>query len=60
MATYTIIGHPLNVNDLLDVVTPADLPKIEAALRNNGVGASVTITLSGTSDGKVKGHGAMR
>lgn len=56
MATYTITGHPLNVADLADSTTPADLDKIAAALRDKGVGQTVTLTLSGNSDTKVKGH----
>ena len=50
MATYTITGHPLNPTDLLDPATPNDLPAITAALRDKGVGQTVSLTLSGTSD----------
>ena len=60
MATYTITGHPLNISDLADNATPADLDKIAAALRDKGVGQTFTLTLSGTSDTKVKGHKAMQ
>jgi hypothetical protein len=60
MATYTVTGHPLNIADLADNATPADLDKIAAALRDKGVGQSVTLTLSGTSDTKVKGHGCLK
>jgi len=60
MASYTITGHPLNVSDL--AATPgADVdPSLLAALRNNGVGQTVTITLTGPNDTKAKGHGAVK
>ena len=60
MASYTVTGHPLNINDLADPATPNDLPIIAAALRDKGVGQPVTLTLSGTSDTKVKGHKALQ
>jgi len=60
MASYTITGHPLNLSDL--AATPgADIdPSLAAALRNNGVGQTVTLTLTGPNDTKAKGHGAVK
>lgn len=46
MATYTLIGHPLNYADLASSPGGPVDPGLQAALRNNGVGASVTLTLS--------------
>jgi hypothetical protein len=60
MASYTVTGHPLNYVDLADDATPADLPAVTAALRNNGIGATVTLTLSGASVTKGKGHGVFK
>ena len=54
MATYVITGHPLNYADAGLDGTEADL------VRYNASGASVTVTLSGPKDTKVKGHGVMR
>jgi hypothetical protein len=54
MATYTIIGHPLNYAEAGLDGPDADLVK------HNGVGATVNITLPGPKDTKVKGHGALR
>jgi hypothetical protein len=60
MATYTVTGHPLNYNDLYDPANPADFDPVKAALLTKGVGQTVTLTLSGAVDAKVKGHGALR
>jgi hypothetical protein len=58
MASYTITGHPLNYTDL--AISGASSDAVRTALMNNGVGATVTLTLSGPDDTKVKGHGALR
>jgi hypothetical protein len=60
MATYTITGHPLNVTDLAATPGAAIDANLTAALRDKGVGQSVTIVLPGSDDTKVKGHGVMR
>jgi hypothetical protein len=49
MGTYTIEGHPLNMNDLATTPGGAIDPNLAAAMRNNGVGSIVTFTL-GTAD----------
>jgi hypothetical protein len=59
VATYTIIGHPLNYADLT-MSTQANTDAVHVALQTNGVGQSVTIVLSGPDDTKVKGHGTLR
>lgn len=56
MATYTITGHPLNPHDLATTPGAAIDPNILAALRNNGIGKTVTVTLAGPDDTKVKAH----
>lgn len=58
MATYTVTGHPLNYTSL--DVTPASLDLIRGALQANGVGATITLTLAGPDDTKVKAHGALK
>lgn len=58
MATYTIIGHPLNYADL--GISGASQDAVRHALMNNGVGVTVTLTLSGSDDTKVKGHCALK
>jgi VCBS repeat-containing protein len=60
MATYTITGHPLNTADLAVTPGAAIDANLTAALRDKGVGQSVTITLSGSDDTKAKGHGVLR
>jgi hypothetical protein len=55
MASYTVTGHPLNYA-ILNTQDQALL----TALWNNGVGATVTLTLSGTDDTKTKGHGILK
>lgn len=60
MATYTITGHPLNVADLAATPGAAIDANLTAALRNNGVGQSVTITLAGPDDTKAKGHSVLK
>jgi hypothetical protein len=59
MATYTIIGHPLNYADL-SLSTQANTDAVRVALQSNGVGQSVTVVLSGPDDTKVKGHGCFK
>jgi hypothetical protein len=56
MATYTVTGHPLNYTTL----GLTDVDTVRAALIGTGVGQSVTLTLSGPDDAKVKGHGALK
>jgi hypothetical protein len=56
MATYTITGHPLNYADLFDPANPNDFDPVKAALMTKGVGQTVTLTLSGAVDTKVKAH----
>ena len=58
MASYTVTGHPLNYNDI--GVSGAERDAIENAIKNVGVGQTVTITLSGPNDTKAKGHGCIR
>jgi hypothetical protein len=58
MATYTVTGHPLNYADL--GLSQAGLDAMRAALMVTGVGASITVTLTGPDDTKVKGHGCMK
>lgn len=58
MATYTVTGHPLNYSDL--GISTASTDAVRTALMNNGVGATITLTLSGPDDTKVKGHGALK
>lgn len=54
MATYTVTGHgPVSV-------TGIDPEVLRAQLQILGVGQSITITLSGGDDTKVKGHGALK
>jgi hypothetical protein len=59
MATYTIKGHPLNVNDLASTPGGAVDSNLVAALITKGVGQSVTITLSGNDDTRAKSHKAV-
>lgn len=60
MASYIIAGHPLNYADLAATPGAAVDANLSAALRNNGVGQTVTLTLSGPDDVKAKGHGSVR
>lgn len=60
MASYTITGHPLNYADLADTPGAAIDPALLAALQTNGVGQTVTLTLSGPKDAKAKGHGVLK
>lgn len=54
MAAYEITGHPLNPAEL--GLSPQEAEAVYAALRDNGVGKTVTLTLSGPNDTKIKGH----
>jgi hypothetical protein len=54
MATYQIAGHPLNYGDAGLDSTDADV------VRHNPVGTTVTLTLTGPKDTKVKGHGVLK
>lgn len=60
MATYTILGHPLNTADLAATPGATIDTALLAALRDKGVGQTVTLTLSGPDDTKVKGHKALQ
>lgn len=54
MASYQVTGHPLNY-------AQAGLDGDEADLvRYAPVGSTVTITLTGPKDTKVKGHGVLK
>lgn len=59
MATYTVTGHPLNYADL-GLSTTAISDTVEAAMTITEIGDTVTLTLSGPDDAKVKGHGILR
>lgn len=56
MATYTVTGHPLKMLP----TTGTDAETIRALLQTAGVGATVTIALSGGDDTVVKGHGCLK
>jgi hypothetical protein len=58
MATYTVTGHPLNYAAL--DLSPAGLDAMRGAMQITGVGQSLTITLAGPDDTKVKGHGCLK
>lgn len=60
MATYTITGHPLNIHELAATPGAAIDANLTAALRDKGVGQTVTFVLSGTDDTKGKAHAAIR
>lgn len=60
MASYTIIGHPLNNADLAATPGAAVDSNLLAALRDKGVGQTVTMTLAGPDDTKAKSHGSVR
>jgi hypothetical protein len=54
MATYTVIGHPLNYATLA-------LPDfVCAAIQATGVGQTIAVNLSGPDEAKVKGHGVLK
>ena len=59
MATYTVIGHPLNVNDLAATSGAAVDPALLAAMRDKGVGQTFVATLPGADDTKAKNHRAV-
>ena len=58
MATYTVTGHPLNETSLQLTATQQDI--LHQYLWDNGVGKSITVTLSGPDDLKVKAHGCLK
>lgn len=60
MTSYTVTGHPLNYSDLAATPGAAVDLNLTAALRNNGVGQTVNITLSGSDDIKAKGHNVLK
>lgn len=56
MAAYQITGHPLGQ---LPVDT-IDHETLRVLMLENGVGKTINITISGNSDTKIKGHGALK
>jgi hypothetical protein len=60
MATYTIVGHPLNYADLATTPGGTVDANLKANLQTNGVGKSVTLTLAGPDATKVTGHSILR
>lgn len=56
MATYTVVGHPLNYADLAATPGAAVDANLVAALQTRGVGQTFTLTLAGPDDTKAKGH----
>ena len=56
MATYTVTGHPLNYTD----IGLANADAVRTALMVTGVGQTITLTLAGPDDTKVKGHGILK
>ena len=60
MATYTVTGHPLNPADLAATPGGAVDTNLTAALRDKGVGQTITITLSGPDATKATAHNCLR
>lgn len=60
MTSYTVTGHPLNIYQALMTEPTADVELVHGILASNGVGATVNITLTGSGDAKIKGHGALK
>lgn len=58
MASYTVVGHPLNYADMATADTDTDL--LRGQMQTHGVGTTVTITVSGATDTKVKGHNSLK
>jgi hypothetical protein len=56
MASYTVLGHPLNYADLATTPGGAVDPGLKSTLMTNGVGKVVTLALTGGDDTKSKGH----
>jgi hypothetical protein len=56
MATYTLIGHPLNPADLATTPGAPIDPNLLAALRNNGVGATITLTLTAPEEAEAEAN----
>jgi hypothetical protein len=55
MATYTVIGHPIGAG------AQTTLPEaLRDLLQSNGVGATITIVLSGPDDTDAKDQGVIR
>jgi hypothetical protein len=57
-AAWRVTGHPLNYAAL--DLSQAGLDAMRAALHIAGVGQTITLTLSGPDDTKVKGHGCLK
>jgi hypothetical protein len=58
MATYTVTGHPVNYTDI--GLTQASIDLIHNALALTGVGQTITVTLPGPDDTKIKAHGCLK
>lgn len=57
MTSYTVTGHPLNVYQAIGT-DEAEL--VHTVLQSAGVGTTVNLTLQGSSDTKIKGHGSLK
>jgi len=55
MASYTVAGHP--IGGLANTNLPEALRDL---LQSNGVGANISIALSGPDDTKAKAHGLVK
>jgi hypothetical protein len=58
MSTYTVTGHPLNLNDT--GLSEAGINAIRTALQANGVGATFTVTLNPADETKARAHGVLK
>lgn len=58
MATYTVIGHPIDPNDL--GLADADALAIRNAIQLLGVGATITYALGGPDDTRVEDQGILQ
>lgn len=56
MASYTIVGHPLNYAALGYDASITNT--LHALLNANGVGSTITVTIA--DDSKAKGHGILK
>jgi hypothetical protein len=59
MATYTLIGHPLNYTDL-GLSSAAITDMVEAAMSLTEVGFTLTLTLSAPDETKLTASGCLR
>jgi hypothetical protein len=58
MATYTLLGHPLNYTDL-GLSSAAATDMIEAAMELVEVGDTITITLTAPDEAKLRASGCL-